>query len=131
MSRARTAWRWLPALAWMAAIFMLSSQSGLRVSEDDAVDRPLRTLAHVVAYAALAGLLLAAISGGRRPTIRDALLAIAIATLYGISDEIHQAFVPDRSGRLQDVLIDAAGAVIGAAAALLLLSRRGALHRPG
>jgi VanZ family protein len=48
--------------------------------------------------------------------------AWVVAVLYGVSDEIHQSFVPDRTGRPSDVLIDAIGAAIGVALAVALLS---------
>lgn len=41
------------------------------------------------------------------------IIAWAIATLYAVSDEIHQAFVPERACAFTDVCIDSAGAVIG------------------
>ena len=34
---------------------------------------------------------------------------------YAATDEFHQLFVPGRSGQLSDVMIDGAGAVLGAA----------------
>ncbi len=40
-------WRWLPAVAWMALIFALSAQSGLRVSDDASVDGPIRHVVHI------------------------------------------------------------------------------------
>jgi VanZ family protein len=40
---------------------------------------------------------------------------LAIAAVYAAVDEVHQAFVPTRSGSTRDVLIDWAGAVIGMA----------------
>ena len=33
--------------------------------------------------------------------------------IYAISDEIHQLFVPGRSGQVRDVLIDSAGSLLG------------------
>jgi VanZ family protein len=105
--------RWLPVLGWMALIFILSAQPGLRVSEDAAVDSPLRAAAHVVAYGVLGALLFRALSGTLGSTIRAAVVAFVVAALYGVSDEIHQAFVPDRTGRLDDVALDVVGAVIG------------------
>lgn len=116
--------RWLPALGLMAMIFVLSSQSGLRVSEDAEVDRPLRALAHFAVYAMLAAALLFAIGGTTTVTARSAAVAFSAAVLFGLSDEIHQAFVPDRTGQLQDLAIDALGAAVGALVALVVLRRR-------
>lgn len=116
--------RWLPALAWMAVIFLLSSQSGLRVSEDASIDRPIRTVAHMATFALLAGLILLALVGLRRPTLRTTLLAVSLTVLYAASDELHQSFVPDRTGRAEDVVIDAVGALLGVTATVWLLGRR-------
>ena len=40
-------------------------------------------------------------------------LAWGISTLYGISDEIHQTFVPYRTGELRECVDDGIGAVLG------------------
>ena len=42
------------------------------------------------------------------------LAATVLATLYGVSDEIHQMFVPPRTPDWQDVCADALGAMTGA-----------------
>ena len=42
------------------------------------------------------------------------LLSIFLAFLYACTDEIHQLFVPGRSGEIKDVCIDTCGAFIGA-----------------
>lgn len=104
---------WLPAVAVMVAIFVLSSQSGLRVSDDVAVDKPFRVTGHLLAFATLAALLLIALSFGRRPRLRDAAIAFGLTVAYALSDELHQSFIPDRAGRLDDVVTDAVGALIG------------------
>ncbi len=106
---------WLPAMTLMALIFVLSSQSGLRVSEDVAVERPIRASAHFVTYATLAGLLLFALARGGRPGWRQVVIAFGLTLLYGASDELHQSFVPDRAGRLDDLVVDALGASLGLA----------------
>ena len=47
------------------------------------------------------------------------LAAVALTTAYGVSDEIHQLFVPGRHARLADVFFDAGGALT-----MILLIRR-------
>jgi len=41
------------------------------------------------------------------------LLSMISASLYGISDEIHQSFVPSRDAELLDVVADILGAAAG------------------
>jgi VanZ family protein len=106
----------------MAAIFALSSIGGLRASEDASIDRPLRVLAHASSYALLAALFLYAM-GGLCPRRLDSVAAFLLAVLYGLSDEIHQATVPGRSGRVEDLVVDAIGAGIGVALGWLVLGR--------
>jgi len=105
--------RWLPVLAWMALIFILSSISGLRASDNAEVERPLRVLAHLTSYAVLAALLLYALAGLKRPRIIDVTIAYGLTVVYGMTDEFHQSFVPNRTGRLDDLMVDAIGAAIG------------------
>ncbi len=124
-SRFRPLLYWLPALAWMALIFVLSSQSGLRVSEDAAVDKPFRITGHLLAFAGLAALLLFALSRGGRPRWHHVVIALGITVLYGVSDEWHQSFVPDRTGRVDDLVVDTIGATIGLAIAWVVLTVRG------
>ena len=55
------------------------------------------------------------------------LLAWTFGTLYAISDEFHQYFVPGRSCELRDVCIDSAGVAVGCIIAALFfcaLSRK-------
>ena len=41
------------------------------------------------------------------------LLSMISASLYGVSDEIHQSFVPERDGSITDVIADVLGAAGG------------------
>ena len=111
----RRAIDWLLVIAWMAVVFAFSSVPSLG-TDLGTWDLVLRKLAHTAEYAVLAILLLRA-SG--RPS-----LAIALATLYAVSDELHQTFVDGRHGSPVDVLIDAAGATVGVAAWQLAPWRR-------
>ena len=67
----------------------------------------VRKNAHIFEYCVLACLLYFAIGSGKN--------ALELSFLYAISDEIHQIYVPGRSGELRDVLIDTAGAAAGIA----------------
>ncbi len=115
---------WLPALAMMALIFVLSSQSGLRVSQDPSVDKPFRISGHLLAFASLAALLLFALARGGRPGWYHVAIALGLTILYGASDELHQSFVADRTGRLDDLVVDTLGAAAGLAIAWILLTLR-------
>ena len=95
--------RLYPALAalWAAVIFAASSQPGSAVG----LPSPWDKLAHMLAYAVLAWLL--------RKSGLSPFWAIALAVLYGVSDEWHQSFVPGRFCDATDLLADAAGALFG------------------
>ena len=79
----------------------------------DLIHTFVRKAAHMSEYAVLALLYLYALckNEAKRP-LRTALLLCA---LYAATDEIHQAFVPDRSPSPIDVMIDTAGAAVGLA----------------
>ncbi len=91
-------------VAWAALIFTFSSVPDLGTGLGG-WDLLLRKLAHTAEYAVL-GALLARATG-------RAGLAVALGSLYAVSDEVHQTFVPGRMGSPVDVAIDAAGVVIG------------------
>jgi VanZ family protein len=95
---------WLPVVAWAAVIFALSSIPSL-ATDLGTWDTVLRKLAHVTEYAILGGLLLRA--------VRHPGLALGLAVLYAVSDEIHQSFVEGRHGAPLDVLIDTVGVLLG------------------
>jgi VanZ family protein len=70
---------------------------------------------HFVAYALLGVLFLRAFKTSRiKNNVKLMLiLSILLSSLYGISDEIHQYFVPYRSAELMDVLVDILGGLMG------------------
>ena len=49
------------------------------------------------------------------------LYASLICIIYSISDEIHQYFVPGRSGELRDIMIDSLGVILGVLIGLLFI----------
>jgi VanZ family protein len=95
---------WLPVAAWVALIFALSSIPDLGTGLGG-WDLVLRKLAHAAEYAVLGALLVRATA--------KAELALVLGTIYAVSDEVHQAFVPGRMGSPLDVALDAVGVVCG------------------
>lgn len=57
--------------------------------------------------------------------------ALAFCLVYAITDEIHQKFVPGRSGELRDVLIDTFGSIFGVLVTIVIsyLHRRVKKHK--
>jgi len=73
---------------------------------------------HAGVYGVLGMLLLAALPRAATGySWRQVRISTVIASLYGISDELHQSFVPGRSTEVLDWLADTIGAL--AAASLL------------
>ena len=95
---------WLPVVAWAMLIFALSSVPDLGTGLGG-WDLVLRKLAHAAEYAVLGALLL-------RATARPGI-AFVLGSVYAVSDELHQAFVPGRAGSPLDVALDAVGVAIG------------------
>ena len=71
---------------------------------------------HAVEYGILALLCYRAFRWATGPVVarQAVVLAIVTASVYGITDEAHQFFVPFRESGWQDWLADTVGAVIGA-----------------
>ena len=53
-------------------------------------------------------------------------MSVLSTALYAVTDEIHQLFVPGRSGQITDVILDSCGGLIGAvlSATILYLIRK-------
>jgi VanZ family protein len=96
----------------MALIFALSAQPKLVEIENEAGEKTFYKLAHIAAYAVLAWLWWRALAPRRQATWPVLAAAWVLTTLYGVSDEIHQLYVPGRYGRLADVLFDGSGGLL-------------------
>jgi len=72
-------------------------------------------LLHFIAYAVLGALFLRAYKTLRIRNKLNLLIMLSIlsSSLYGISDELHQYFVPLRSAEWMDIFADILGSVFG------------------
>lgn len=112
-ARLRAALAWTATIAYMALLFWLSSRPGDVVGRWNFLRVPDYVL-HGAAYLVLGALAhLAFATSFRWPSWLRACAAIVLASLYGVTDEVHQVFVPGRVASWQDVLADAAGAAVG------------------
>lgn len=101
---------WLPPFFAMAMIFILSSSSlpSFRIPISH-----LDKIAHLSVYGVLGFLLgRAAQWSWGWSWKRAALFAVAVASIYGITDEWHQSFVPHRSVEVADWAADTIGALL-------------------
>lgn len=121
--------RWIPAVLFMATIFMFSNQPGgesgtlskiildwlnsigldFRAWFGDNATFVLRKGAHFTEYFILFWLVLL----GWGNFVRNRWKILVLCILYAASDEFHQLFIPGRVGNLGDVLIDSCGACFG------------------
>lgn len=109
---------WIPAAAWAAFLFLLSTRESLPVDVPTGFDK----VAHFAAYCVL-GLLLSRAAASMRGGL---FLAAALGWLYGATDELHQSTVPGRDASFGDWVADAAGTVTGILLYLLILRLRSA-----
>jgi VanZ family protein len=105
--------RWFAVVLWMGVIFVLSSIPSLESPFAPLYDFVLRKLAHMGVYAVLTVLLFHALRKHTDSKRHAWLLAALLASIYALSDEWHQAFVPGRQGSFRDVGIDTLGIVGG------------------
>jgi VanZ family protein len=114
---------WGPALVWAAVIFALSSIPGTRLPSMPVPNAD--KLVHAAVYVVLGVLCL---RGVRRTSslvgARAVLIAACIAAIYGVTDELHQLFTPNRSCDWHDAAADATGGLAGALAANALFRPR-------
>lgn len=80
----------------------------------------IRKTAHAVVYLVLGILLIWLVREHGVSWKKSLYISISVAILYAISDELHQLYVPGRSGEVGDVLLDGAAAAIGVASYLAM-----------
>ncbi len=143
----RKAFPWILVILWMALIFFFSHQPATESSElssgitrritdiiegtapnininQESLSHIIRKCAHFGIYLVLGFLVTYALNHNNISRQKIILLAFLICLLYAISDEIHQLYIPGRSGQVSDVLLDSAGGLVG----IVLMSVIGRKH---
>lgn len=124
-------------ITWMAIIFYMSNQPADISSEhsssvinllsslplvgniidvmiaNDIAQFVVRKGAHMFSYAVLATLAFMSMYDININIKNTAIKSVMIAFIYALTDELHQLFIPGRSGEFRDVLVDTTGAIIG------------------
>lgn len=84
------------------------------------IKMPIRKLAHFSIYTVLGITTMCHMSTYSISKYKEIEGSLSIGVLYAISDEIHQLFVPGRSGQVRDVFIDTFGVIFGICLVLLI-----------
>ncbi len=137
--------RYAPLLVWMSLIFFASTAE-LSATNTSKIIQPLllwlfphireetidlahflvRKTAHFTEYAIFALLAARAFLGSSHDVLRRhwLLAALALITLYSLSDEFHQSFVPTRTASIYDSMIDTIGGFVALISIALWRARR-------
>jgi len=105
---------WFPPIALMAVIFLLSSRQSISIPSTYEVNFVTFKSLHIMEYAFLYFLLFRAYYRSFKKSNKNNIFVLAIITtlLYAAFDELHQIFVPTRSGAIRDIGIDSIGIFI-------------------
>ena len=104
---------WIGVSSYCVLIFLASSIPG---SDVDTGPPGVDKLLHLIEYLILSFLLFSAMRAQcpKTPTGRVFIFVCILSTLYGISDEIHQLYVPLRECDPIDMVLDGVGSALGA-----------------
>ena len=146
---------WIIVIFWMGVIFTFSSFNGVESSKQsrgflyhtigniiDIFDKDMdpvkkdeliikinpevRKIAHTSVYFVLGLFVCIAFKNYDLNVKKLLIYSLIVCLLYSISDEIHQLFVPGRSGEVLDVCIDTLGSSMGIG--LFYLIKNKSLH---
>lgn len=106
-------WLKIPAILYAVLIFGLSSleKAPLEIIPIWNIDK----VVHLAEYAVFGIFLMLAFSGSRAVKVfrRASFRSLVIGALYGLSDEIHQYYVPGRICSVYDFTADVLGILLG------------------
>ncbi|MGM0875076.1 MAG: VanZ family protein [Bacillota bacterium] len=100
-------------LLYMALIWTLSSHpADAFVNTPYSFDALLKESLHLIEFAILYWLIAFTFMAHNKWSKSTSLFAAIVAILYGLTDEIHQSFVPFRSATVIDFVKDTIGVVV-------------------
>jgi len=128
---------WIPVILYAGMIFYVSSISslselpGVKTGTDTFADMGMKgeiwpRLSHFIEYAFFSLLIFRAASNSKKNILRDSpfLWAVFLTSLFGVSDEIHQLFVPARSCDVLDWVADTLGATFAQVITFFTMKKR-------
>lgn len=92
-----------------------------RLAIRDILSVCVRKAAHLSVYTLLGAIAYAAFFPVRNQAAR-LFCSVGFTFFYACTDEIHQLFVPDRTGKISDVFIDTFGGFVGAFVVFVIVS---------
>lgn len=98
----------------MSTIFYLSSLESTGIGGSFTVQFLIHKSLHLFVYSLLSSSLYFGLIKSGIIKNKYFLTSLLLTYLYGVSDEVHQYFVPGRGAKFTDTLFDLLGAYIGA-----------------
>lgn len=133
---------WVLVVAWAVLIFMMSANTGSNLNDDlgffSRIYQQLKvfvegvlgldadiinSVAHFLEYLAFGVLFVNALRH-HMPLRKACFVALLCVSAYGVTDEVHQYFVPDRMCDPIDWVVDTAGAGVGVGLSYAFLRSR-------
>lgn len=85
------------------------------------LDPAIRKFAHFSIYAIGGFLIMLYTNTYKIKDYEKILYAIIVGTIYAYIDEVHQIFIPGRSGQFTDIILDSIGVATGTCTCLLII----------
>jgi len=89
----------------------------------DSINSIAREYMHGVVFLVLGLLVQNAVTQSGTKGMKAISISLGICVIYGITDEIHQLFVPGRAFQISDLVMDSIGSIIGIASVWFLYNR--------
>ena len=97
---------WIPVFVYMMAVFYISSLTSSEIPGSGGIDL---SFLHIGEYFILSLLIFRALGYYKIDKKKRILLSILLSFLYGITDEIHQIYIPGRTFDFLDMIFNLVG----------------------